>query len=388
MKDSVINIDVVNENVVLTLAQTVKNGAVVYASYVPSAYDATADINGNRANSFINLPLTNRTPLWYRLKDKGYRMVYMPVRGFAQSNYYDQQATALPGMCANASDFNLIDTAFVFPGVGPYGLQAGVGCVIIQATDPIRPGINEKMIAPVDSRTTDATFGGIVVRNQLMSSNVYGEAVWFAGDTANFARRDRQGARIWVYLSGDTPTELGGDVYMIIQASGQNRHLIGSFSAAPIAGTAVPTAGFMRTGAIVPSSLLLTKNGGFTLPINGANVNVTGLDFSGANTVEAIANVIAPKLTNATVQTVGPTIQITSKVTGTSSSIGYATAPTTANVTDVSTLLAMTPQTNAVTSPGTAGVATDTIKISKARWNGRFSYNANKAINIGEIELL
>ena len=39
--------------------------------------------------------------------------MYGPKRGFAQSEYFDQQATALAGMLANASDINLTDSAFV-----------------------------------------------------------------------------------------------------------------------------------------------------------------------------------------------------------------------------------------------------------------------------------
>ena len=42
-------------------------------------------------------------------------MVYTPQRGFAQFQYFDQQATALAGMLANASDINLVDSAFVGP---------------------------------------------------------------------------------------------------------------------------------------------------------------------------------------------------------------------------------------------------------------------------------
>ena len=61
-------------------------------------------------------------------------MVYTPQRGFAQSQYFDQQATALAGMLANASDINLVDSAFVGKVDPAEGLTAGIGVMVIPTT--------------------------------------------------------------------------------------------------------------------------------------------------------------------------------------------------------------------------------------------------------------
>ena len=128
-------------------------------------------------------------------------MVYTPQRGFAQFQYFDQQATALAGMLANASDINLVDSAFVGPVDATVGLTAGIGVMVNPTVRRNRPGLNYDIVMPPGSAATDESFAGIVVRNQFMRTNSNGEACYFFEDMANYARRDRAGARIWVQLA-------------------------------------------------------------------------------------------------------------------------------------------------------------------------------------------
>lgn len=164
-------------------------------------------------------------------------MVYTPQKGFAQFQYFDQQATALAGMLANASDINLVDSAFVGPVDATVGLTAGIGVMVNPTVRSNRPGLNYDIVMPPDSAATDEAFAGIVVRNQFMRTNSNGEACYFFGDMANYARRDRAGARIWVQLAQGS-TVFGGPVYWIVRDTKNAGLKIGAFSAAPITGTA------------------------------------------------------------------------------------------------------------------------------------------------------
>ena len=88
-------------------------------------------------------------------------MVYTPQRGFAQFQYFDQQATALAGMLANASDINLVDSAFVGPVDATVGLTAGIGVMVNPTVRSNRPGLNYDIVMPPDSAATDESFAGI-----------------------------------------------------------------------------------------------------------------------------------------------------------------------------------------------------------------------------------
>lgn len=164
-------------------------------------------------------------------------MVYTPQRGFAQFQYFDQQATALAGMLANASDINLVDSAFVGPVDATVGLTAGIGVMVNPTVRSNRPGLNYDIVMPPNSAATDESFAGIVVRNQFMRTNSNGEACYFFEDMANYARRDRAGARIWVQLAHGS-TVFGGPVYWIVRDTKNAGLKIGAFSASPITGTA------------------------------------------------------------------------------------------------------------------------------------------------------
>ena len=159
--------------------------------------------------------------------------VYTPGAGFAQSTYVDQMATALPGSLANASDQWLIDTAIVAPDTSAAGLVAGIGVVLstIPAAnrEGTRTGINNTYAKLPATGTTLTNFGGILVRNQQMDSNVDGDACWFANHACNVLRANRVGGRVWVRFVNGTAAP-GGSVYWIISNTTSHDKMIGAFS--------------------------------------------------------------------------------------------------------------------------------------------------------------
>jgi len=139
---------------------------------------------------------------------------YTPVRnGFAQSTYPDQQATALAGMLAFASDKNLVDS-FIVGEVGDDGLEAGLAVVAGPAPDIQRPGLNEQAVTLPGATAVSADIIGIVVRAQQMRSNTAGHACHWAGDLCNVVRAGRAGGRIWVRLAEGAQPALGGAVFV------------------------------------------------------------------------------------------------------------------------------------------------------------------------------
>lgn len=163
--------------------------------------------------------------------------VYTPGAGFAQSTYVDQMATALPGSIAYASDQWLIDTAIVAPDTSAAGLVAGIGVVtsVIPAANRTgaRAGVNNTYAKLPAAGTTLADFGGVLVRNQQMDSNVDGDACWFANRACNILRSNRVGGRVWVRFVNGTAAP-GGSVYWIISNTTSHDKMIGAFSGVAI----------------------------------------------------------------------------------------------------------------------------------------------------------
>lgn len=171
--------------------------------------------------------------------------VFSPSQGFAQSTYYDQQATAIAGMLANASDYRLTDSLVVRPpsGVdGTNGLVAGVGVVVTNQgaahdTDTQRDGINPYACWYPVAASTAADVWGIAVRNQQMDSNSSGQACWFPGRMCNVLRLGRVGGRIWVRIAyGSAATTKGSPVYMVTADTAATGKQIGAFTAAAVSG--------------------------------------------------------------------------------------------------------------------------------------------------------
>lgn len=321
-------------------------------------------------------------------------MVYTPQRGFAQFQYFDQQATALAGMLANASDINLVDSAFVGPVDATVGLTAGIGVMVNPAVRSNRPGLNYDIVMPPNSAATDESFAGIVVRNQFMRTNSNGEACYFFEDMANYARRDRAGARVWVQLTQGS-TVFGGPVYWIVRDTKNAGLKIGAFSAAPITGTATPTPGSLNGGTLSVNDIKAVTNGGFYITVASTPHKVADLNFSSVNTVSDVATILQTAITTAsvpvTVKAVGNGVVLTTTATGASATITFASAPTTAETTettDASAILGLTSASGATVTKGSAGTSEDTVLLTGARFLGTFTAGEAPCNNIALVELL
>lgn len=330
-------------------------------------------------------------------------MVYTPQRDFAQFQYFDQQATALAGMLANASDINLVDSAFVGPVDATVGLTAGIGVMVNPTVRSNRPGLNYDIVMPPDSAATDESFAGIVVRNQFMRTNSNGEACYFFEDMANYARRDRAGARVWVQLAQGS-TVFGGPVYWIVRDTKNAGLKIGAFSAAPITGTATPTPGSLNGGTLSVNNIKAVTNGGFDIIVASTLHKVAALDFSSVNTVSDVATILQTAITTAsvpvTVKAVGNGVVLTTTATGASATITFASAPTsapttaptsaptTADTTDASAILGLTSASGATVTAGSAGASEDTVLLTGARFLGTFTAGEAPCNNIALVELL
>lgn len=321
-------------------------------------------------------------------------MVYTPQRGFAQFQYFDQQATALAGMLANASDINLVDSAFVGPVDATVGLTAGIGVMVNPTVRSNRPGLNYDIVMPPDSAATDESFAGIVVRNQFMRTNSNGEACYFFEDMANYARRDRAGARIWVQLAQGS-TVFGGPVYWIVRDTKNAGLKIGAFSAAPITGTATPTPGSLNGGTLSVNDVNAVTNGSFDITVASDSYNVVALNFSSVNTVSDVATILQDAITAAsvpvTVKAVGNGVVLTTNGTGASATITFASAPTTSETTettDASDILGLTSASGATVTAGSAGTSEDTVLLTGARFLGTFTAGGAPCNNIALVELL
>lgn len=97
-------------------------------------------------------------------------------------------------------------------------------------------------------------------------------------------------------------------------------------------------------------------SGGFHVTIDGGSpLSITGLNFSAAANLNAVAALVQAALTGATCTWTGSQFVITSTSTGTSSTVSFATPP--ASGTDISTLLGLTA---AVALPLVPGFAAET----------------------------
>jgi len=116
------------------------------------------------------------------------------------------------------------------------------------------------------------------------------------------------------------------------------------------------SAGLNIGGILTPTQQSLSNwtsitNGGFTITIDGGSAqHLTGLDFSSAPTLNAVASIINTDLTGATIAWDGEKFTVTSESTGASSSVSYATAP--GSGTDISSMLKLTSVAHADLVPG------------------------------------
>lgn len=93
-------------------------------------------------------------------------------------------------------------------------------------------------------------------------------------------------------------------------------------------------------------------SGSFKINVDGTDKSVTGLNFSTATNLNGVASAINAVLTGATIAWDGSRFTVTSATTGTTSSVGYATAA--ASGTNISGLLKLTSTTALAPIPGYA----------------------------------
>lgn len=113
-------------------------------------------------------------------------------------------------------------------------------------------------------------------------------------------------------------------------------------------------------------------NGGFHVTVDGNVKSVTGLDFSGASNLNAVAGIIDTALAGASVIWNGAQFIVTSDTTGTSSSVSFGTAPVSG--VDITTLFKWTSVLALPLVPGFASETPDayaaTMANLSAAWYG------------------
>lgn len=318
-------------------------------------------------------------------------MVYLPKRGaFAQTQYFDQQGSALPGMLANASDINLVDSGFV-GGVSPVtGLVAGVGVIQRNTVGQSnRPGFNYDVYDLPPVTATAADFAGIVVRNQFMRTNSAGEACYFFEDMCNVLQAKRIGGRIWVNLQVGS-TSPGSKVYWIVRDTANTGKLVGAFSGQPITGTTTPTAATLTGGTVNVNDVQALGPSGFDITVDGVLKKIAGLNFAGVSTLAETAAILQTAFTSAgitvgTVGVLGNSLVLKTTETGAAASLTFASAPTTASTLDASNVLGLTAASGGVLVQGSAGETLDTVELTNARFLDTFTAGAGNNMALVEI---
>ncbi|MDF0501626.1 DUF3383 domain-containing protein [Burkholderia cenocepacia] len=133
------------------------------------------------------------------------------------------------------------------------------------------------------------------------------------------------------------------------------------------------TSGSLRGGVLSTAQQDMTvwkavTAGAFNITIDGTAKTVTALDFSAQTNLNGVATVINAKLTGATIAWNGTQFVVTSGTSGTSSTVGYATAP--GSGTDVSSMLGLT--SNLAGTPS-AGIAPEQPVDAAAVFLDRFA---------------
>ncbi|WP_287497791.1 DUF3383 domain-containing protein [Pandoraea sp. CB10b_02] len=136
------------------------------------------------------------------------------------------------------------------------------------------------------------------------------------------------------------------------------------------------TSGVLRGGVLSSAQQAMSNwtsitTGAFKIPVDGTTKTVSGLDFSAQTNLNGVASVINAKLTGATIAWTGSQFVVTSNTTGTSSKVGYATAP--GSGTDISAMLGLTSNLAGVPADGMAAESpADAVAIFLDRFANQF----------------
>jgi hypothetical protein len=135
-------------------------------------------------------------------------------------------------MLASASDFNFVDSIFVFE---TNGVAAGRGVQVSGSADDINPQLPSDSVIYPNVGSDAAAFGGIVVFEEHMQSDENGNPGWAKGRIARVARRFRSGARVWVKAVEDVVVSTD-TVNWVIVAPVDGSYAVGEFSPTALAG--------------------------------------------------------------------------------------------------------------------------------------------------------
>lgn len=139
-----------------------------------------------------------------------------------------------------------------------------------------------------------------------------------------------------VYLNAsDVGTDYGTDSVtyeMAIAIFSQSPNILsgdGRLVIIPLDGSVGAIAGYFTTANISANVTNIegVNNGDLRVTLNGSNVDLTGLDFTGASTLAAIAVILQAALTNAVVSVVGNTIKVASRQVGVDADVVLTALP-------------------------------------------------------------
>ena len=104
----------------------------------------------------------------------------------------------------------------------------------------------------------------------------------------------------------------------------------GSLTIIPLQSSVSATQGDFTTSDISTnlSDLIDVSDGDIRVVLNGNNIDLTGLDFTNATSLENIATIIQKKLTDVIVENIGNTLKFSSKKVGLDSDVDVVQLPT------------------------------------------------------------
>lgn len=273
--------------------------------------------------------------------------------GSVQSQYFDQNATALAGDLFSPSDINLCDSAMV-------DQEGGIVCgrFVDSATVATnRSGIGNMAVKALSAATTADTLYGVLVRSQATQSDADGKAFVDNNRMGNVLRKDRVGGRIWMKC-GSSFTE-NSTAYAVISNEVTGNELeVGSLTSAPISGSVQAKA---ASGTITFSGNL---QAGDTIVIGSVTLTAVADSPSsnqfavGTNLVTTLANIASLTVANVGLGVTGDSLVVTASTAGAAGN-SIALSTTASNgVASGSTL----------TGGADATTADDTVSLSFAKF--------------------
>lgn len=147
--------------------------------------------------------------------------------------------------------------------------------------------------------------------------------------------------------------------------------------------------GILTPAQQVLSNFTAVTSGGFRVTVDGVLKSLTGLNFSAAANLNAVAAIVDGALSGATVAWNGSQFVITSATTGSTSSVTFATAPVSG--TDISTLLKLTSSLALPLVPGyDAETPVECVALlanKSSQWYGIMFASSNQPNDVDSLEV-